>query len=323
MRSVRYHTCVKDCTSPACWRDAPFARQEWFSLLEAHGHRPLVVVAGDGDDTLCLALQAEGKTLSSLANWYSFTWSPNGSTNLYNRVAADLRRKYDMVRLDRLPAEADIARLVADAFTGAGWQVSLSRTDTNYVLPCEGLSFAEYLAGRPGALRSTLKRKAAKLATRVAQMFDPQDWRVFEAIYKQSWKPPEGAPDLLRDFAVMEAEAGRYRLGIASLNEEPVAAQFWTVDGGTALIHKLAHRPGAASQSPGSVLTAAMMEHVLDQDRVKLVDFGTGTDPYKADWMDVLRDRLTLTCRNPSRPSQWPPIAKDQLRRLVRPRTLG
>ena len=87
----------------------------------------------------------------------------------------------------------------------------------------------------------------------------------------------------------------RLRLGIAEIDGQPVAAQFWTVEGGTAFIHKLAHDERFRKQSPGTLLTAAMFAHVIDVDRVDLVDFGTGDDPYKRDWMDAVRNGLIMT----------------------------
>jgi CelD/BcsL family acetyltransferase involved in cellulose biosynthesis len=68
-----------------------------------------------------------------------------------------------------------------------------------------------------------------------------------------------------------------------------VAAQFWTVDGGTAWIHKLAHLDSAKPLSAGTTLSAALFAHVIDRDRVTWVDFGTGDDPYKRDWMEQVR----------------------------------
>lgn len=97
----------------------------------------------------------------------------------------------------------------------------------------------------------------------------------------------------------------------------PVAAQFWTVEAGTAWIHKLAHRQDADHLSAGSVLTAALMEQVIDRDGVALVDFGTGDDPYKAGWMDEKRVRFRLDCHNPKTVASWPHIAHAALRRLA------
>ena len=96
-----------------------------------------------------------------------------------------------------------------------------------------------------------------------------------------------------------------------------VAAQFWTVDDGTAWIHKLAHLESAKPLSAGTTLTAALFEHVIERDRVEWVDFGTGDDPYKREWMEQVRPRYRLTCWRPSDPRNWPVIGKALLRKLV------
>ncbi|HEY8908590.1 MAG TPA: GNAT family N-acetyltransferase, partial [Rhodoferax sp.] len=43
--------------------------------------------------------------------------------------------------------------------------------------------------------------------------------------------------------------------------------------------------------SAGSVLTAALMRHVIDVDHVEEVDYLTGDDAYKRDWMSHRRER--------------------------------
>ena len=113
------------------------------------------------------------------------------------------------------------------------------------------------------------------------------------------------------------------RMGLASKDGEPVAAQFWTVDDGTAYIHKLAHRESAKSLSSGTTLTATLLNHVIDADRVSLVDFGTGDDPYKRDWMEEKRRRWSLTCLRPEDPRNWPLIARRAFRKLVTPARNG
>ena len=67
----------------------------------------------------------------------------------------------------------------------------------------------------------------------------------------------------------------------------------------------------------GSVLSAALFRHVIDLDRVSLVDFGTGDDPYKHDWMEAVRPRYTLDAMRLSAPQPWPTLAKSALRSLA------
>ena len=122
---------------------------------------------------------------------------------------------------------------------------------------------------------------------------------------------------MLRAFAEQEGAAGRLRLGIARHNGQAIAAQLWTAENGIAYIHKLAHLEEAKPFSAGSVLTAALMEHVIDRDRVTLVDFGTGDDGYKRDWMEAVRPRFRLTAFDPRRPRNWPALVKAQVRQLA------
>jgi hypothetical protein len=190
--------------------------------------------------------------------------------------------------------------------------------DHNHVLAIEGRSFAEYWATRPGQMRTTLRRKGKKVQVEILDSFDEDAWDAYEAIYSESWKPEEGAPDLLRRFAQAEGAAGRIRLGIARADGVPVAAQFWTVEDGTAYIHKLAHRESAKPLSAGATLTAALFEHVIDRDKVDLIDFGTGNDPYKRDWMERHRPRYRIDCLDPAQPRAWPALAKRALARLRR-----
>ena len=70
--------------------------------------------------------------------------------------------------------------------------------------------------------------------------------------------------------------------------------------------------------SPGTTLTAALFEQVIDRDRVSLVDFGTGDDPYKRDWMELVRPRYRIEAFRDLYPGNWPAIARNTLRGLVR-----
>ena len=67
--------------------------------------------------------------------------------------------------------------------------------------------------------------------------------------------------------------------------------------------------------SAGTTLTAALFQHVIDVDHVDLVDFGTGDQGYKADWMEDVRPRFRVDCLDPAQPKSWPPLAKRLLRR--------
>ena len=308
------------CPSEAA---APFDRLAWWrALSEESDILPLIAAARSGDHLAVLALRRAGRQIEALANWYTFRVCPVISPGadrlaLMTALAADLAGQSPHITLAPLPDEDGTATLIEQAFRAAGWAVFREACDVNHVLPVGGRSFAEYLAARPGALRTTLKRKGGKVTTRIETQFSPESWAAYEAIYAQSWKPHEGSPALLRRFAMEEAAAGRMRLGLAFDGDRPVAAQFWTVEGGTAFIHKLAHTEDSKPLSPGTTLSAALFEQVIDRDGVSLVDFGTGNDGYKRDWMEAVRPRYRLDMLRPRWPGNWPRISKHVLRRLA------
>jgi CelD/BcsL family acetyltransferase involved in cellulose biosynthesis len=300
---------------------APFDRLAWWrGLAEECDVKPILAVAREGSSVAILPLRREGETLHELANWYSFRAAPivyqnAGKRDLIAGIAADIARHYGRISLGKIGEED--ARAIAAAFRAAGWFVTMTPCDVNHVLRVNGRSYAEYLAGRPGQVRTTLKRKASKVEVRLFDTFDDAAWDAYEAIYARSWKPEEGSPAFLRRFAREEGAAGRLRFALALAAGEPVAAQFWTVEANTAFIHKLAHSEEAKPLSPGTTLSAALFEWVIDRDRVTLVDFGTGDDGYKRDWMEEVRIRYRIELLRPLRPGNWVLIAKHGLRRLA------
>ena len=301
----------------------PFDRIEWWRGLAEHcGMVPLIAVASQGEARAVLPLARTDGGLTALANWYNFTtrplFSPGAdSAPLLDALARDLAHRAKRITLAPLPDEDGEASALELAFRKAGWAVLRSQCDVNHVLGVQGRSYADYLAARPGQLRTTLKRKASKVSVTIETEFNPASWAAYEAIYASSWKTEEGSPAFLRQFAQAEAAAGRMRLGLAWADGAEVAAQFWTVEHGTAYIHKLAHTEASKPLSPGTTLSAALFEHVIDHDKVALVDFGTGDDGYKRDWMESVRPRYRLELLRPGYPGNWPRLAKARLRALL------
>ncbi|MCZ8136534.1 MAG: GNAT family N-acetyltransferase [Porphyrobacter sp.] len=319
---ARYHDSVnvlQALTAPAA--SAPFDRAEWYALLAETGLTPLIAIASDADNAAALALTEDGGRITPLRNWYSFTWrqlAPAGAAGdrLLEAIARQLKTRGHRVTLEPVPGEDGSAERLARAFRAAGWRVAVEACDTNHILEVGGRSFAEYWESRPGQLRTTLKRKAKKVETQVLTRFDADVWADYEAIYAASWKPAEDQPAMLRAFAQSEGAAGRLRLGVARAEGLAVAAQCWTVENGVAYIHKLAHLESHKPLSAGTTLSAALFQHVIDIDKVDLVDFGTGDQSYKADWMEAVRPRFRIDCLDMGQPAAWAPLAKRMLRRL-------
>ena len=303
---------------------SPFDRAEWYALLADTGLTPLIAIASDADESAALALTEENGRISPLRNWYSFTWrqlAPAGEhgDRLLMEIARQLKTRGHRVTLEPVPEEDGSATRLARAFAKAGWRVEVTRCDTNHVLHVRGQSFADYWAHRPGPMRTTFQRKAKKVEVEVHTAFDDALWDHYEAIYAASWKPEEDHPEMLRQFAREEGAAGRLRFGIAWHEGQAVAAQCWTVEGGCAFIHKLAYLESARNLSAGTTLSAALFEHVIGTDRVDLVDFGTGDQAYKADWMNAVRPRYRIDCFNLKSPRAWIDLARQTVSRLREP----
>lgn len=310
-----YHVSLKEAQADprlvALGGGSPFERLDWLAMLAdacLDADKTRVSVACDGTRVAALPWQIGDAGVEALANWYNFFVRPLGDPALLAEIARTL--PLGRALLAPLP-QADATALAA-AMRRAGWIVLAQPCDANHFLPVRGRSFAEYWAGRPGALRETVRRKSRKgeVTLRIADTFSCADWDAYEAIYRLSWKPGEGSPAFLRQWAQAEGAAGRLRLGMAEIAGQPVAAQFWTVEGGTAFIHKLAHDERFRKQSPGTLLTAALFAHVIDTDRVAEVDFGTGDDPYKRDWMEEVRQRWQLRAWRPGAVRHWPSLAR-------------
>lgn len=272
---------------------APFDRIDWYRRTVDHRLAPgvpLVARGCDGNACVHLFLLRDGARATGLASWYTLAYRPvfTGGCDARRRallasVARALRGQVGRIVLDHVPADA--ARQLKTAF-GAPWTVVTTPQVASWTADVRGQDFDAYWAARPGRVRSTWKRKGkAGLDIEVLTRFDADAWAAYEDIYANSWKPEEGSMPFLRAFAHTESEAGRLRFGIARHDRRAVAAQLWSVDHGVAYIHKLAHREDAAPLSPGTLLSHALFRHVIDTDRVDHIDFGTGDDAYKADWM--------------------------------------
>ena len=120
----------------------------------------------------------------------------------------------------------------------------------------------------------------------------------YEAVYQRSWKSEESHPAFIRAIMHRFASKGWLRLGLLYVDGAPVAAQLWFVKDGVASIYKLSYDEQFANYSVGTILTAAMMRHVIDVDRVRVVDFLTGDDAYKREWMSHSQERYRIRIYN-------------------------
>jgi CelD/BcsL family acetyltransferase involved in cellulose biosynthesis len=231
-------------------------------------------------------------------------------------------RSFPTTRLDGLDqaTEADFARGARQA------GLSAARFDHfgNWHEDVASLDWAGYLARRPGALRETIRRRtrrAERLSNARFGLFENTNdldtgIAAFETVYARSWKQPEPYPSFNPAQIRAAAGLGVLRLGIWWIGEIAAAAQFWIVERGEATVLKLAHDEAFKAHSPGTVLTAWMIRHMIEREHAATLDFGRGDDPYKRDWVSCRRQRTGLVLIDPRRPAGMIALARHTAGRV-------
>lgn len=307
-----------------------FASHAWFDTLARHaapaGLQPGAVLA---EGTVLPVWQQHGVVMQGMSSPYTVEYAPilPADAREAGRRFARHARRHGAVRLDALdPARPGLASFL-DGIATAGIAVRRFGHFGNRTGAIVTHDFDGWLSTRPGSLRSTITRKLKR--ARDATRFDivageaglDAGIAAFEAVYAASWKVPEPFPAF--NAACMRAlsTSGCLRLGVLSTDAGPVAAQYWAVSGGSAMLLKLAHDQAASALSPGTVLTARMLDAILAADRPATLDFGRGDDPYKQLWVDGRRERIGVMLFNPYRPAGLTGLLRDTLGTLRRRQT--
>lgn len=302
-----------------------FATRLWFDTLLAHalpeGAAPLL--ATDADRAVLLPLWRREGQLASLTGDYSLAWRPlvspgagDGALMAAGRSLASLvrfRRPMLWELLD--PALPSLSPLLAGLRAGRAIPARFDSAGNWHAVLGEGASWPAYLAARDPALRTTVTRKLARAARthRLEIVTAPgpaleAGIAAYEDVRARSWKPHEPFPRF--DAALLRATAplGLLRLGILREAEggRAVAAQYWVRDRAAGLpratVLKLAHDETARAASPGTVLTAMMIRSLIEEDGVRVLDFGRGDDAYKRLWVGERRQRIGVVIADPLSP---------------------
>lgn len=308
-----------------------FLSLPWFRNLVSQGLndksvlRIYAVESGLEDGKPCLVLPMRHdpaaspvlrrRELGPIANYYSSLFGPavcdtapelQGSLDLIARAIAADQPRWDTIDLHPMDADGPLFKGIIKAFRNAGLLVQSYFCFGNWYLEVGGRTYGEYFETLPSPLKNLLKRKSRRLEKsgrlRLEIVTDETDLEpaiaTFEKIYNQSWKKPEPHPDFIPGLIRSCARSGWLRLGIAYVDGTPAAAQLWIVANGVASIYKLAYDRQFTNYSVGSILTAKLMQHVIDIDRVREVDYLSGDDPYKQHWMSHRRERWGIVAFN-------------------------
>lgn len=178
----------------------------------------------------------------------------------------------------------------------------------NWYLKLNGQSFFEYYQTLSSQLKNTISRKSKKFFAMDGAKIEiyncekglEKGLAAYGAVYASSWKLSEPYSGFMPGLIHSGIAQGIGRLGVAFIGEKPVAAQYWLVADRAAYIYKLAYDEAYKQYSVGTLLTANLMEYVIDRDKVEVVDYLVGDDAYKVDWMSDRRERFGLICFNMS-----------------------
>ena len=292
----------------------------WWRTMEAGGlaagARVRFLAYREAGTAVCLlALGEAGGRIEGLTGPYTCLYQPLFAGTLdaaaIRRAAAALGgwlRRYAVIRFDALDAEAAWLDPFLAGMQHGGLRALRFDHFGNWHEPVAGRDWEGYLRGRSGSLREMIRRKTRRNAgvnLRIVTGGDALEGAItgYEDVYARSWKVPEPFPLFNGRMMREAAGAGALRLGLLESGGEVIAAQIWIVANSSALLVKLAHDEAFKPLSPGTVLTARMIRHLIDEEQVRELDFGRGDDPYKALWTTARRQRIGVVFANPWQPA--------------------
>lgn len=255
----------------------------------------------------CCTRDGQSRELASIGNYYTMEFSPAfepgtdvgaACAELATFIAAE-RPRWHSLRLDYLKTSNSATATLIEALGRAGFSVHRHHQYENWYLDCAQMSFEQYYSARPSRLRNTIERKGRKLEKSHQSRFilyrDPGDdlesgVRDYVTVYNASWKQPEPHPHFMPELARQLAARNLLRLGVLYVDGKPVAAQFWITTRTEACIYKLAYDEQFAEMSVGAILSREMFRLALDDDRVKRIDYGVGSEAYKREWMSATQE---------------------------------
>jgi hypothetical protein len=237
-----------------------------------------------------------------------------------DKILTKKESQWQSMQLGSFDQNSAIAKAIVSYFPA---HKVFSQTDNVY--QAKLTDFEVYYQQRPSQLRNTIKRRSKKLArdhqyeiTIITKRADfALAFEQYKTIYQQSWKGEEYSFSFIEQVCLAALRENKLRLGLLYIDGEAAAAQIWFVqdclsesnqfegnqfEGNQAEKHvsifKLAYKPKYQQYSTGSLLSMALSEHVISQDKATSIEFGMGSEPYKSDWLADKRQRVSYQVFN-------------------------
>jgi len=301
-------------------KQSVFFSREWLENISEtalrEGQKLLLACVEEGTQVHALLpiaqpTDSESKEWTGLQHSYSSLYSFMLNENKEGEVIACLAKgiaslPFQFLSFEPISDEDENMLKLQQALETEGLSCYRSFRFYNWFHRFNGQSYDEYMAERPSRLRNTIQRKQRKLEREhkcTIKLFTKEDaiqaMPDYFAAYNASWKAHEQYQNIVMGFMQKFAPNDWVRIAILSIDEQPAAVQLWFVVHGKASIFRLAHDQQWSQYSPGSILMAYLMQHVIGVDKATEIDFLTGNDRYKQDWMDQRRKRWSLICQKP------------------------
>lgn len=295
--------------------------QQFEAFLVADNEETIYVVAmQDGRCRLVLPLllthisRLRIAKVRSMTNFYSTIFSPlypsqPQPSEIVEDTVEYLQTEFSkaaLLEFEPLRDDCLVGMFSNHGENNAGWIPRSYHKHVNCYETVAGDNYNDYLQRRPSQLKNTIRRKrklldkeadsSLNIYSTVKEVAD--HFSEFCLVYEQSWKGEESHPEFINQILQDLAGIGKAKLAILSVNEEPAAAQIWLKIGSAWGVFKLAYTPQFKRYSVGTLLTAGLLEHLLAESNVSEIDFLSGDDAYKRDWVDSKREHVGVELVN-------------------------
>lgn len=285
----------------------PSLRPGWFSCwTDAFGGAGLRVVAlrRDGELAAVVPVLERRGTVRSATNWHSFAYGP---------VAVDESAELEVLAalFSGAPRRVDLSFLPPDSAerlrAAAGSRSFASRVvQRSPYVAIEG-DWDSYLAGLSRNTRGNVRRRRRRLAERGEVQLEvcggegdlfatlEECFRIEASGWKGERQQAVASSPRTRRFyeglVRWAADAGLLSLALLRLDGRTIAFNLSLEANGRHYLLKLGHDTSLEELSPGTVLTAAMIERAFSR-RLKSYEFLGAPDPYKLRWTSTCREVL-------------------------------
>lgn len=306
-------------------QENPFVADFWLQNFDKHllreNERPDYIVFYEGDTPaviLPLRVTVVGRTrlkkLTLSVNFYTTFFClprrPDLDIEIYaERIARHLfshYKKYALFEFAPLRKERLLERLSEVLKDRYDFRIRRYECHKNLYENVSEDDFDSYWQRRPSQLKNTYKRKLKQFSkmpdARMCIIDSVTDlesgFKDYEEVYRKSWKSAEYSSDFIFQVTASLLTRRQAKLGLIYIGDQPAAAQIWFRINTAWAVFKLAYDPAFSKMSVGTILTVGLLKAFFDEGATSEIDFLSGDDEYKKDWVAEQRIHFGIEAIN-------------------------